>query len=160
MAGVAVAGDGTFIEANHPRLVSIEIPLSRLDEAWDGFRIAQLSDFHYDDYFSVVPLRKAIDIIHSLQPDIVVLTETSRHFALRHSRGTRAEAIARVIEPCAQLLSQLRTPSGVLAALGNHDVDTNASQIVTVLQSHGIPVLRNRSVAVERAGKRLVCRSG
>ena len=81
-AGVAVAGDGTFIEANRPRVVSIKIPLSRLDEAWDGFRIAQLSDFHYDDYFSVVPLRKSIDIIHQLQPDIVVLTGWFVHLPL------------------------------------------------------------------------------
>ena len=147
--------DGTFIEANRPRLVSIEIPLSRLDEAWDGFRIAQLSDFHYDDYFSVVPLRKAIDIIRPLQPDIVVLTGDFVTSPLNHVGGTRAEAIARVIEPCAQLLSQLQAPSGVLAVLGNHDLGTNASQIIDVLQSHAIPVLQNRSIVIERDGKRL-----
>jgi uncharacterized protein len=154
-AGVAVAGDGTLIEANRPRLVSIEIPLARLDEAWDGFRIAQLSDFHYDDYFSVVPLRKAIDIIHPLKPDIVVLTGDFVTSPLNHLSGTRAEAIARVIEPCAQLLSHLQAPSGVLAVLGNHDLGTNASQIIDVLQSHAIPVLRNRSVVLEREKKRL-----
>ena len=27
--------------------------------SWDGFRIAQLSDLHYDDYFSVVPLAES-----------------------------------------------------------------------------------------------------
>jgi uncharacterized protein len=154
-AGVAVAGDGTFIEANRPQLVSIEVPLSRLDEVWDGFRIAQLSDFHYDDYFSVVPLRKGIDMIHSLQPDIIVLTGDFVTSPLRDSGGTRAQAIAEVIEPCALLLSQLRAPSGVLASLGNHDLDTNAAQIIDVLQAHAIPVLRNRSVVIERAGKRL-----
>ena len=58
-------GDGTILEANRPQLVSIEVPLPRLAESWDGFRIAQLSDLHYDDYFSVVPLRKAIDIIQA-----------------------------------------------------------------------------------------------
>lgn len=60
-----------------------------------------------------------------------------------------------MIEPCAQWLSHLRVPSGVLASLGNHDVDTNAPQIIDVLRSQAIPVLRNRSVALERAGKRL-----
>src|ERR1700694_6047610 len=51
---LAVVGDGTFFEANNPTVVSIEIPLPRLPQSWDGFRIAQLSDLHYDDHFSVV----------------------------------------------------------------------------------------------------------
>ena len=69
-----MVGDGTIFEANRPQLVSIEVPLPRLPESWDGFRIAQLSDLHYDDFFSVVPLRKAIEIVNRLQPDLVVLT--------------------------------------------------------------------------------------
>jgi uncharacterized protein len=154
MAGVAVAGDGTFIEANRIRLVSLEIPLSRLDDAWDGFRIVQLSDLHYDEYFSVVPLRKAIDIVNPLRPDLIVVTGDFVTSPLEYS-GSRADAIANVIEPCAQWLRHLSAPSGVLASLGNHDVNTNASQIIDVLESHAIPVLRNRSVVLERAGKRL-----
>ena len=74
MGALAMVGDGTIFGANRPQLVSIEIPLSRLAQSWDGFRIAQLSDFHYDDYFSVEPLRKAIDIVNRLQPDLAVLT--------------------------------------------------------------------------------------
>ena len=51
--------------------------------------------------------------------------------------------------------ADLQAPSGVLAVLGNHDLDTNAAQVTDVLQSHAIPVLRNRSVVIEREGKRL-----
>jgi uncharacterized protein len=153
MGALASVGDGTILEANRPQLVSIEVPLSRLAESWDGFRIAQLSDLHYDDWFSVVPLRRAIDIVNGLQPDLVVLTGdfvTSRE-ARRWGGGQAAKAI----EPCAQLLAQIRARSGVLAALGNHDLSTNAAHVTAVLQSHSIPVLRNRSVSLEREGKRL-----
>ena len=59
---LAVAAESAIFEPNHPKLVRIEVPLARLPEAWDGIRIAQMSDFRYDDYFSVVPIRKAIDI--------------------------------------------------------------------------------------------------
>lgn len=153
IGAAAVVGEGTIFEANRPQLLSIEVPLSRLDEAWDGFRIAQLSDVHYDEYFSVVPLRRAIDIIHPLQPDLIVLTGDFVTAPLRS--GSRATAVTRVIEPCAQWLNHLRAPSGVFASLGNHDVATDAPEIIDVLQSHAIPVLRNRSVVFERAGKRL-----
>ena len=64
----------TFFEANRPRVVSIEIPLSRLPQSWDGFRIAQLSDLHYDPHFSAVPIAKAVDLVNGLQPDLVVVT--------------------------------------------------------------------------------------
>jgi uncharacterized protein len=154
IGAAAVAAEGTLFEANRPQLVSIEIPLSRLSESWDGFRIAQLSDLHYDDHFSAVPLRKAIEIVNQAQPDLVVLTGDFVTAPIRKGRLARAQA-ATTIEPCAQLLSQLRAPSGVLAALGNHDLDTNAAHIIDVLQSRAIPVLRNRSIPLERGGKRL-----
>ncbi len=159
-AGVAVgaltvAGDGTIFEANRPRLVSIEVRLPRLADSWDGFRIAQLSDLHYDDHFSVVPLRNAIDIVNGLQPDLIVVT--GDFVTSRGRRAGRAVAVqaAKVIEPCAQLLAQMHARSGTLAALGNHDVDADAAYIIEALQSHDIPVLRNRSVPLEREGKRL-----
>src|SRR5439155_17257233 len=61
-SGLAV--DGTIFDPNDPQLVQIEIPLSRLPEAWDGITIAQFSAFHYDDRCSVVPLRKAIQVVN------------------------------------------------------------------------------------------------
>lgn len=156
LGALAVAGDGTLYEANWPRLVSIEVRLPRLPESWDGFRIAQLSDFHYDDYFSVVPLRRAIGIVNGLQPDLIALTgDFVTAGGLWARAGRRLRVGTKAIEPCAELLSQLHAPSGVLAALGNHDVDSDASHIVEVLEAQGMPVLRNRSVPLERDGKRL-----
>jgi uncharacterized protein len=114
-----------------------------------------LSDLHYDEHFSVVPLCKAIDIINRLEPDLVVLTGDFVTSPMRQSGGARANAAAAAIEPCAQLLGRLRARSGALAVLGNHDVSTNASHIIKVLQSHAIPVLQNHSLPIERDGTRL-----
>ena len=155
LGALAVVGDGTLFAANQPQLVSIEVPLPRLAEAWDGFRIAQLADFHYDDYFSVIPLRKAVDMVNRIQPDLVVLT--GDFVTSPSGKPTRSIEIrsAKAIEPCAPLLAQLRALSGILAVLGNHDVLTDTGHIIDVLQSHDISVLRNRSVPFERDGKRL-----
>lgn len=152
---LAMVGDGTIFEASRPRLVSIEVALSRLAEPWDGFRIVQLSDFHYDEYFSVVPLRKAIEIVNGLQPDLVVLTGDFITASSKKARSSIAVRAAKPIEPCAQLLAQMGGRSGILAVLGNHDVLTDAAHITAVLQSSGIPVLHNRSIVLERQGKRL-----
>lgn len=158
LGALGMAGDGTILEANRPRLVSIEIPLSRLADSWDGFRIAQLSDIHYDDYFSVVPLRKAIDIVNELEPNLVVVTGdfvTSRGMGSHIVAVEEVKAARKAIEPCARLLAQIRASSGIVAVLGNHDVECDTAHIVEVLESHEISVLCNRSVPLERDGKRL-----
>ncbi len=155
VGALTIAGDGTILEANRPQLTSIDVSISRLPESWDGLRIAQLSDFHYDDYFSVVPLRKAISIVNGLQADLVVLTGDFVTAPWGRSHRSSVAQAARPIEPCAQLLGQLRAGLGVLAVLGNHDLDTSPLHITDVLKSHAIPVLRNRCVSFEREGKRL-----
>jgi predicted MPP superfamily phosphohydrolase len=148
----AVVADGAIFEANRPKLVSMDVPLSRLAESWDGFRIAQLSDLHYDDNFSVIPLRKAVDLVNQSEPDLVVVT--GDFITASFSKARRAVAL-RAIEPCAQLLTRMRARFGIVASLGNHDVFTGATHITAVLHSHNISVLRNRPLPLEREGQRL-----
>lgn len=151
----ALAADTTIIEPNQPLLHRVEIPLKRLPEALDGFTIAQLSDCHYDEVFSVHPIRKAIEIVNQLQPDLVALTgdfvTISAFVDYLHDEKKSVEAA----EPCARLLSGLRARHGVIACLGNHDVKADPPQITRIFAEHGIPVLRNQSLAVERDGARL-----
>ena len=151
---LAAVGEGTIFEANDPKVVSIEIPLSRLSESWDGFRIAQLSDLHYDQHFSVVPIKRAVDLVNQLQPDLVVMTGDFITSPFLRRRALQSEA-AKAIEPCAQLVAQMRARFGIVASLGNHDVSADPNHISAVLQSHGVSVLRNRSLPLERDGERL-----
>jgi predicted MPP superfamily phosphohydrolase len=155
LSAFAVAGDGTIFEANEPKLVSLDVRLPRLPEAWDGFRIAQLSDLHYDDYFSVVPLRNAVQMVNRLQPDLIVVTGDFITSPGKHSLRSTIVRAEKAVESCAKVVAQMHARSGILAALGNHDVGSNAHHVVEVLQSHNIPVLVNRSVPFEREGKRL-----
>jgi uncharacterized protein len=146
----AVAADTTLLEPNRPRIVRQEIALRRWPERLEGFTIALLSDFHYDPYFSVHPLRSAIGMVNSLRPDLIALTGD---FVSESPFGDPAEA-ASAAEPCAQLLRQMRAPHGQWAVLGNHDVFTDPDRVSTSLHSAGIQVLSNQSVPIERDGAR------
>src|SRR5438105_1759276 len=136
LSALAMVGDGTIFEANRPELVSLEIPLPRLAASWDGFQIVQLSDFHYDDFFSVIPLRKTVDIVNGLHPDLIVLTGDFVTSPVSDSRRGSARRAANPVKPCCELLVQMRARSGILAALGNHDLGTDATHVTNVLQYH------------------------
>jgi uncharacterized protein len=151
---LALAEDGVIREPNHPRLVRVELPLARWPAALDGFTIAQLSDFHYDEYFSAAPLRAAIEIVNRLHPDLVVLTGDFVTVPVLGGFRHVKKRAAWVIDPCAGLLAQLNARLGMFAVLGNHDVDSDAPRIVATLQSHGITVLHNASLPIEQAGAR------
>jgi predicted MPP superfamily phosphohydrolase len=53
-------------------------------------------------------------------------------------------------EPCARMLRELKPPMGMFAVLGNHDVNSDHRWITEIIEANGIPVLRNRSVPIEK----------
>jgi len=151
---VALGTDATFVEPDYPRLERVEIRLVKLPPALDGFTIAQLSDFHYDPYFSVTPIKAGIEMVNELKPDLVVLTGDFATMPLPESRRHHNRQALRAVEPCAALLRSLQAPGGVFAILGNHDFSFGPEGVVEALQSQGIPVLRNQSVLIEKNGGR------
>jgi predicted MPP superfamily phosphohydrolase len=146
VAAGALAADSILIEPNRPRLIRKEISLRRWPSRLDGFTIALLTDFHYDPYFSVHPIRSAVEIVNRLNPDLVALTGDFVSVPLFGSSVNAAADAA----PCAELLSKLRAPHGVWSVLGNHDVFSDPDRVTNALKTVGIPTLSNESVAVEK----------
>ena len=154
-AGSAAAGAVGFVGSDRPKIILIDIRLRRLPHEFDGFTIAQLSDFHYEDRFSVVAVRKGIELVNGLRPDLIVLTGDYVTVPLTEYGRTNARKFAKNSGPCAELLSQLHAPFGKFAVLGNHDGASDPSYVVHALQGHGIPVLMNRCVPLERGKGRI-----
>ena len=146
----AFAADSALIEPNFPRIVREEIALRRWPARLEGFTIALLSDFHYDPYFSVHPLRAAIPMVNNLRPDVIVL---AGDFVSVPYFGD-ATAAASAAEPCAQLLRKMHASHGLWAVMGNHDAATDPVRVTNLLRATGIQVLSNQSVPIERDGGR------
>ncbi len=151
VGGAAIGGDSLLLEPNRPRVVRRDYMLPRWPERMDGFTIALLSDFHYDPYFSVHPLRAAIPSVNGLRPDLIVLTGD---FVSVPTFGDETKGAVDA-EPCARLLREMIAPHGLWAVLGNHDLDTDPAHVTHALQAEGIQVLVNRSVTIERDGARV-----
>jgi uncharacterized protein len=99
-------------------------------------------------------MRRAVDIVNRMNPDVVALTGDFITVPPLHHRSSARKAAAN-IEPCAQLLSRLHTALGSFAVLGNHDAESDSGRIVATLEQQGIVVLRNGSVPLERMGTRI-----
>lgn len=153
--GVVVGTDATLFEALDPHLIRLDVPLARLPAALDGFTIAQLSDFHYDDHFSVIPITKAVNIVNSLSPDVIALTGDFVTVPALSDYLHNEKKGADAAEPCAAVLSKLRARHGVFAILGNHDHDSDPERIIAAFLAQGIPTLRNSSAAIETSNGRI-----
>jgi hypothetical protein len=130
-------------------IVNRTITLSRLPDAFAGLRIVQISDFHFEEFTEAAFLEIVVRKVNALAPDLVVLTGD---FV---SRGPLPRHIAaKMSYHCAELLSRLACPLRY-AILGNHDCMVNSRAVTDALVTHGIPVLANRCVPLERDGRRL-----
>lgn len=153
-AGLAAIGVGAlYHDTTALKITRLQLPLRRLPPRFDGLRIVQLSDFHYDRYVDVRVITSAVQAANQLQPDLVVLTGdfvTQGPFT-----GQYDPPSARDAEPCSHILSRLRSRLGIFAVLGNHDYYTDPNVVAEILRSRGFRVLRNQSFAVEENGARL-----
>jgi len=147
---LAVVGDALLLAPNRPRIVRQEVFLPRWPERLNGFTVAVLSDFHYDPYFSIHPLRAAIAMLNRLRPDLIAL---AGDFVSVPLVGDETKA-AFAAEPCARLLRQMTAPHGLWAVMGNHDDATDAEHVTHALQAENIRVLANQSEPIEQDGSR------
>jgi predicted MPP superfamily phosphohydrolase len=125
------------------RVVPVEVPITDLPPQLDGLRIVHLSDIHIGAFLPRAALRRAIDLINAVQPDLAVLTGdliTTEHDPLE-------DAIAE--------LSRLRVPLGVWACHGNHERWAGVeAQTVALFARDGMHVLRQQGVELSWFGGR------
>src|SRR5690349_16699995 len=139
----------TWLELNHQN-----IPVAGLPDAFAGFRIAQLSDFHCSRQVTPAYLSEAVALAQAQNADLVVLTGDFVHKGYRY------------VDQVAHTLGRLSAPCGVYAVLGNHDFSVRHAlgfrryrhlhrAVAHALRAHGIRVLHNETVPLARGADRL-----
>lgn len=122
-------------------LREIDMTIEGLPEAFDGYRILQLSDIHVGRVPGLVEAAAAI--VGRLDVDLAVLTGDVQ------TRGhPSAAAAAAEIAP---LLAAVRANDGILGVLGNHD----RHDLPDHLEQRGVRMLINETLILERDGARL-----
>lgn len=114
---------------------AITVSISDLPTSFNGFCIAQLSDFHYDGVrLSEALLSEAIAVTNRRQPDLIALT------------GDFVTRDPTPIHALSDRLRHLQSRVGTYAVLGNHDsyFPETQAEIATALERAGIQVLQNQ----------------
>jgi predicted MPP superfamily phosphohydrolase len=115
------------------------IRLPKLPAAFEGFRIAQLSDIHIGPFMPADEIRKYVAIVNEQKADMIVLTGDFVTFDPDTAR------------PVVEALSGLRAPFGVWGCLGNHDMWTGVEdQLTADFAKVGVRMLRGASTPILR----------
>ena len=131
------------------------MPLRDLDPAFDGFRIAQISDLHVSPVVWRGFLSEQLRHVADLKPDLLVVTGDLITGGYRYAR-LAADLLAHM-EP--------RPPHGILCILGNHDYSLHgkrsyleatrrARYFRKVLDSRGLTLLMNQPHRIHLPGTR------
>ncbi|MEI9975606.1 MAG: metallophosphoesterase [Ignavibacteriota bacterium] len=114
-----------------------KIPLPRLPQSFEGFRIAQLSDIHIGPFMPAEQIRKYVDMANALKPHLTVLT------------GDFVTFDPLTQDAVVQALSGLKAPFGIFGCLGNHDAWSGVEESITELfRQRGVRILRSEAVAI------------
>jgi predicted MPP superfamily phosphohydrolase len=137
------------------RLTRIDVPIDGLAPELDGYSIAILSDLHYGG--TILPgrlLARAVRIANEATPDLIALLGD---YALSHSRFPTLSRwlYQRALPPMTEPLRSLRARDGIVAILGNHDYDYDATKVAAWLRTLGAHVLVNECTVIHRGAATL-----
>ena len=141
--GLACVAAGVGAKGVHngfrlPDVVEVELTFPDLPPAFDGYRIAHLSDLHVSAAARADRTAGVVRIVNALKPDLVAITGD-------FVDGT-AERRGADVAP----LAGLRAADGVVGCTGNHEYYSGWGVWRSVLREFGVRVLENERLLVRR----------
>ena len=132
---LAATGYG-FFAARRINVEWIHIPTSKLESTSDSFRIVQISDLHLGLLSDETRLRRLIEVIRSVQPDVVVST------------GDLVDMQPDHLGKFADLLHELKPRFGKFAVTGNHEAYVGLDHALAFTRRAGFVMLSHDGINV------------
>ena len=127
------------------KLTSQEIMLPTLPSAFNGIKIAHLSDFHLGEPITPERLNEVVNLTNDQKPDLIVNTGD---FIDRYTNLAQLPEYISIIR-------ELKSNLGHFAVLGNHDHRENGELVRSMLVDCGITELQNQTRRVSWQGEDL-----
>jgi len=124
------------------------IGLENLPSALEGFKIVQISDLHIGAMIRGGFVRKVVERVNALQPDVIVLT------------GDIVDGYVDALKSEIAVLGELKAKYGRFYITGNHEYywteQAGAQAVVNEFKRLGFSALVNESEVIEKDGARIV----
>ncbi len=126
------------------RVERLQVPIARLEQGLHGVRVVQISDVHIGPTLDRHFLRRVVEQVNALQPDLIAVT------------GDLVDGSVRTLRDEVAPLAGLRAPLGVYYVTGNHEYYHGGAAWASEVARLGLTVLHNAHRVIERAQARLV----
>lgn len=137
------------------KVFSEKVKIPNLPQAFNGLKIAQISDIHSGSFYNKEAVQKGVDLLMAQKADVIFFT------------GDIVNDKASEMEPYIDMFSQVKAPLGVYSILGNHDYgdyvsweseEAHAKNNKDVRELHGRMgwrLLLNEHVYLEKNGEKI-----
>ncbi len=137
------------------RVLDYTLHFEDLPDAFDGYRITQISDIHSGSFDNREKIEYGVDLINQQQSDVIMFT------------GDMVNNKASEMIPWKDVFGTLKAKDGVFSVLGNHDYGDyvswqsesdktkNLNDLKALQKEMGYDLLLNESRFIERNGQRI-----
>lgn len=137
------------------KVLNYTLTFDDLPEAFDGYKLTQISDVHSGSFDNIEKVEYAIDLINEQKSDVILFT------------GDMVNNEAKEMEPYINIFSKLKAKDGLYSVLGNHDYgdylrwesdeakQENLEYLKNIQKKIGFNVLLNESRYIERNGEKI-----
>lgn len=137
------------------KVLSYTLHFEDLPDAFDGYKLTQISDIHSGSFDNPDKVEYAIDLINEQKSDVIMFT------------GDMVNNAASEMVPYKTMFSKLSAKDGLFSVLGNHDYGDyirweseqakaqNLEDLKTIQKDIGFDLLLNESRFIEREGERI-----
>jgi len=137
------------------RVLNYTLNFEDLPEAFDGYKITQISDIHSGSFDNREKIEYGVNLINEQQSDAIFFT------------GDMVNNKSSEMKPWKDLFGSLSAKDGVFSVLGNHDYGDyvnwpsdeakaqNLQDLISLQKEMGYDVLLNESRFIEKNGQRI-----
>ena len=118
-------------------VVQVDVPISNLPEALNGFTVAQISDIHVGPTIKTHYLQRIVDKVNGLKVNMVAIT------------GDLVDGSVKELGQHVAPLAQLSSTHGTFFVTGNHEYYSGAHSWIEALRALGVQVLMNEHVLIQ-----------
>ncbi|WP_284045541.1 metallophosphoesterase [Actinoplanes maris] len=131
LTAAGVTGYGVRTALGGPRIDRVQIPLAKLPRAMDGTRLAVVSDIHLGPLTGMNHARRIVDVINSVQADIVCVV------------GDLVDGSVAELGRFAAPLADIQSRQGAYFVTGNHEYYSGFQEWVDEVARLDVRPLRN-----------------